>query len=252
MGSSKPRQLLLFDIDGTILLSDGIGRRLLDEALAARFGPKVTSDGVNFSGRTDYAIVGDALRNHGICNSEHTQLILQILDDYSARAQDRILPSDVRLLPGVDRLLQRLHLHSGVQLGLLTGNLKATAYFKLEAAGIASLFPFGAFGNNHADRNALPALAWAQAYEHDGTRYAGQDTVIIGDSVHDVRCGRAAGAFCVAVATGHTSATVLSAEAPDLLLADLSDADYFCSAVLGSAPPMPPVPDCNDSPMNQR
>ena len=232
MARSSTGKLLLFDIDGTLLIANGIGRRCMDEALAELFGPLVTSGGVAFSGRTDLAIMKEVLQNHGVADADIPRLVALALKTYAASAQGRMRASDLSVLPGVPRLLDHLAKRPDVQLGLVTGNLRSTAYLKLNTVGLASLFPFGAFGNDHADRNLLPPLAIRRARAYNGLRYSSHDIVVIGDSVHDIRCGRHVGAHCVAVATGVTAAARLAAEAPDLLLPNLSDTDAFCAAVL--------------------
>ena len=113
----------MFDIDGTILLSSGIGRRLMDESLGALFGPQVSSREVSFSGRTDIDIMTEILQNNGFLSEDLPLLVKRALDHYDAHARDGILPSDVTLLPGVGLLLEHLQADDAVQLGLVTGNL---------------------------------------------------------------------------------------------------------------------------------
>ena len=233
MAHSEASKLLLFDIDGTLLTSNGVGRRLMDEALADLFGPGISSAGIAFSGRTDLEIMDEILRNHGVPDRALAHLVPLALKTYAHVARGRIHPDDLSLLPGVRRLLERLRRHASVQLGLVTGNLQETAYYKLKAAGIASLFPFGAFGSDHADRNLLPPLAAQRARRYNGVTYCGHNIVVIGDSVHDVRCGLHTGALCVAVATGDTPPQKLAATGPHLLMKDFTDADTFCAVTLG-------------------
>ncbi len=232
MASSKRGKLLLFDIDGTLLTSSGIGRRLMDETLEHRFGPLVSCAGIPFSGRTDLEIVTTALRRGGVPEADLAHQVRSTLRAYARRARGRIQAADVQVLPGVRHLLARLRRMAGVQLGLVTGNVRETAYLKLRAAGLAKLFPFGAFGDDHAVRKWLPALAVQRAHAYNGILYHGHDVVVVGDSVLDVRCGHHVGAFAVAVATGLTGREKLALEGPHLLLDDLSDADAFCGAVL--------------------
>ena len=93
------------------------------------------------------------------------------------------------------------------------------------------LFPFGAFGCDHADRNRLPAIAAARALEYRGKAFPGHEIVIIGDSVHDITCGLDIGALSVAVATGYTRYQDLKSANPDVLLRDLTDIDLFCNQI---------------------
>jgi phosphoglycolate phosphatase-like HAD superfamily hydrolase len=139
----------------------------------------------------------------------------------------------VQLLPGIETLLPRLAENSAVQLGLLTGNLRETAYLKLRLGGIDKYFPFGAFGSDHADRYQLPSIALSRAYEFTGYRYDGSQVVIIGDTEHDIGCGRGISALSVAVCTGRYGREELSAFDPDFLLDDLKDTDAVMAILAG-------------------
>lgn len=167
----------------------------------------------------------DALKLASLRADQVERLLPHALEVYAQRATYR--RSDLTVLPGVRTLLARLEQDSGVQLGLLTGNLKRTAYLKLQSAGLSELFPFGAFGSDHAKRSHLPAIAAERAREYCGNAFTGHDIVIVGDSINDVHCGRKIGAFSVAVATGFTPMEVLAAQKPNVLLRDLTDCDLF-------------------------
>ena len=91
-------------------------------------------------------------------------------------------------------------------LGLLTGNLEPCARLKLEPIGANRFFAFGAFGSDDEDRYRLAPVALARAREATGIAFEGREAVIVGDSVHDVLCGRGVGVRAVAVATGKTAA----------------------------------------------
>ena len=93
------------------------------------------------------------------------------------------------------------------------------------------LFPFGAFGCDHADRNRLPAITAARALEYCGKAFPEHEIVIIGDSVHDKTCGLDIGALSVAMATGYMSYQDLKSANPDMLLRVLTDIDLFCNQI---------------------
>ncbi len=226
-------KLLLFDIDGTILLTNGCGRRLIEAVLSDLCQRPITTEGVSFSGRTDPLIVQEILTVAGVSANEIEDLLPRALKAYAERAAYH--PSDLAVLPGVRVLLTRLAQNPDVQLGLLTGNLQHTAYLKLEGAGLAEFFPFGAFGSDHADRTRLPAIATARAEKYCGRLFAGHEIIIVGDSIHDVQCGHSVGALSVAVATGFTPIDTLADQNPDVLLKDLTDSDLFFRSVLKAA-----------------
>jgi phosphoglycolate phosphatase-like HAD superfamily hydrolase len=156
-----------------------------------------------------------------------------ILDRYVEELSRRLSPEAVVVKPGVAALLDRLADEPRVTLGLLTGNIERGARLKLEPAGLNRYFPFGAFGDDSADRYCLPSIALARAREETGRDFDGPSVVIIGDSVHDVACGRSLGARAIAVATGPTPAEKLQAEWPDALFADFSDVEAAREAILG-------------------
>jgi phosphoglycolate phosphatase-like HAD superfamily hydrolase len=114
----------------------------------------------------------------------------------------------------------------------LTGNIERGARMKLEPPGFNRYFPFGAFGDDSADRYCLPPIAIARARERTGCEFSGRSVVIVGDSVHDVACGRSLGLRSIAVATGPTSAEKLAAEGPTLLFTDFADVDRAADAIL--------------------
>ena len=224
-------KLLLFDIDGTLLRTNGTGRRLFEEVLTELCQRTISTAQVSFSGRTDPFILQETLEKAGLPPDEIQQLIPLALNLYIDRAS--YTPDDVQVLPGVRPLLDRLSHDPGVQLALLTGNLQHTAYLKLRSVALANYFPFGAFGSDHADRSQLPPIAVDRARQYNGHEVKGHDIIVIGDSIHDIHCGRGVGAFSVGVASGLTSFETLAAQNPDMLLHDLVDHELFFRRVLG-------------------
>ena len=222
-------KLLLFDIDGTLLKPIHVGRKHIEHVLEELCGRSISTQGVSFSGRTDPQILNDTLVLEGFTPDEIDRLIPIALQRYVAHAT--YMPEEVESSDGVVELLRFLEPNHHVQLALLTGNVRVTAYRKLAAAQLDQLFPFGAFGCDHADRGQLPAIAAARALQYCGIQFTGDDVVIIGDSVHDVTCGREIGALSVAVATGYTSYQALESVNPGVLLEDLTHVDDFCKRI---------------------
>ena len=216
-------KLVLFDIDGTILKSQGAGRSAVQEALESVCGPKVTSDGVSFAGRTDPEIMREMLSMAGLSPVEQENLIEECLETYVSVLMRRLKPNMVAALPGVRRLIAILEARTDVFLGLLTGNLKETAYLKLHAVGLGSHFPFGAFGSDKEDRYDLPGIAVERAFKSTGIRFRAHQTVIIGDTPHDIGCATKYGAFSIGVCSGTYDRDQLGLCGADLLLDDLSD-----------------------------
>lgn len=202
--------VLLFDIDGTLLQSHGVGRRSVAAALADVVGETYDFSDLPFSGKTDPQIfreVLDGATERGIDIGDAT--VEAFATAYRREMEAGLVTATVEALPGGVDLVRQLAADR-VALGLLTGNIEPIAYDKIERIGLGrDEFPFGAFGSDHADRNALPEVGARLATAHLGREVATTDLVIIGDTPRDIECARAAGAAIVAVATGHYSADEL-------------------------------------------
>jgi len=230
--STNGTRLILFDIDGTLLSAGRAARESILAALRAVLGWDGTADGNDFSGKTDPQILRELVEEFVGADRFQAELA-PVLDRYVEELRSRLRPEAVVPKPGVPELLERLAREPNVVLGLLTGNIERGARLKLDPPGFNRFFPFGAFGDDSADRYRLPAVAVARARERTGRDFAGESVVIIGDSVHDVGCGRPLGARTVAVATGPTSAERLAAERPNAVCQDFSDVRAAAEAILG-------------------
>jgi phosphoglycolate phosphatase-like HAD superfamily hydrolase len=228
----SPR-LVLFDIDGTLLSASGISGRALAEALSDVFGETGPMEAYDYSGKTDPLIVRELMSAAGFPAAEIDARMERTLAVYEKRLAASLRPEHVRPKPGIPSLLAALAEEPRATLGLLTGNLEPCARLKLEPLGVNGHFPFGAYGSDHEDRHRLPALAVERARVATGLHFAGKNIVVVGDSVHDVRCGRSLGVRAVAVASGKTSRERLAEEVPDALLDDLTDTGAALRAILG-------------------
>ncbi|MBV9488853.1 MAG: HAD family hydrolase [Verrucomicrobia bacterium] len=213
-------KLFLFDLDGTLLTTDGAGRAALRLASADVFGVAEDLSNIAIAGNTDSRIGREILTKHGIPVNEAT--LNRLLGAYLARLVDQLKASPGRILPGVMQVLERV-IRAQVGVGLLTGNLRRGADLKLGAHGVKRFFEFGAFGDDDFDRNKLGPIALERAQAWYKTSFAPDDVFVIGDTPRDVACARAFGARAVAVATGQYSSEELAATQPDFLFADLSD-----------------------------
>lgn len=222
-------KLLLFDIDGTLLSTDGAGRRAIHRALIDRAGTPGVLPGYRLDGKTDPQIVRELLAQGGHASPEDLTLVEEICTQYVAHLGEELeRPGYVtRAMPGVPALLEALapREEAGeVMVGLLTGNVVGGAALKLKAAGIGlERFSVGAYGLDGRHRPDLPPVALARASARLGRPVLGADTWIIGDTPADVACGRPVGARALAVATGSYGVTDLEATGAELVLADLSD-----------------------------
>jgi len=226
--------LVLFDIDGTLLSAGGASARALEAALVETFGTAGDATTIfDYSGKTDPQIVRELLRGAGVPDAVIEERRGLALERYLARLRGSLRPRDVTAKPGVLALLERLASRPGVTLGLLTGNLEPGARLKLAPLDANRFFAFGAFGSDHEDRYRLLPVALERARAATGVAFEGSGSVIVGDSIHDVLCGRAFGVRAVAVATGKTTPERLREAGPDALLADFSDTARSLEAILG-------------------
>ena len=207
----------LFDIDGTLLHTDGAARESFSVALRDVLGIEDDLTSIAFAGRVEPRILGDILEKHGAAFSPGEEA--RFWERVYGHMREALRPGRGRLLPGVIELLDAIAEVPAWAPGLLTGNCTEMARIKLEHFGIAERFRFGGFGDEAETRDALACLVVARVAERYGLP-AGR-CVVVGDTEHDVTCARAAGAKVVAVATGWRRSDELAALAPDLLVADL-------------------------------
>ena len=227
-------RLVLFDIDGTILLTAGAGRRAITAALAELVGDSAAFDRIRFDGKTDPQIVSELLAAAGKPGPYDDGHVQAVCERYVILLERELATTTgTRLMRGFPGLLDRLEAETGVVLGLLTGNLERGAALKLRAAGIdPARFKVGAFGSDAAYRPDLPPIAARRAEPFFGRRPAGPEVVIIGDTPADVACGAGIGARAVAVATGAYSVAALAACGAHAVFPDFGDTDRALEAIL--------------------
>jgi phosphoglycolate phosphatase len=217
----KPPTLILFDIDGTLLTSGGAGEIALKVGFKREFGLEEDLRDVPIAGRTDSGIARQVLQKHGLELSPEN--IERFFAGYLSELVVQLPIRSGRVLPGIEELLAVLRSQAHVHLGLLTGNLERGARIKLEHYGLDGIFPFGAFADDHHDRNALGPVALSRAAELQGICFPAERVWVIGDTEHDIACARAFGANAMGVATGNFTVDFLSQHGPDALFPDLGD-----------------------------
>lgn len=218
-------KLVLFDIDGTILWSDGAGRRAMQRALMAAFGTSGSAD-YRYDGKTDKQIVRDLMRMAGHGDDVIDARLNAVLAEYVNGLHEELRSESTRpkRFNGVLELIEALEARPDRRVGLLTGNIEVGAHAKLRAVGIdPSRFTVNAFGSDHEVRGELPAIAQRRARESLGLHVAGDAIVIIGDTPADIDCTRAIGARAIAVATGRYSVDELAEHGPSAVFRDLAD-----------------------------
>ena len=226
--------VVLFDIDGTLVLTGGAGLRAMNGAAEAVLGTSQILDGIPVAGRTDWIILHDALEAAG--RRLDDDLLARLREAYVGRLREEILQRGEgakAVLPGVRELLAALHARDDVFLGLITGNFQEGARIKLEHFDLWQYFRCGAFGDDAQDRNALVPFALDRAKACGLPEVAADRIFVVGDTPHDVACADAVGAVPVAVATGNYSVQDLRATGAAIVLTDLSDVDGFVGMLTG-------------------
>ena len=230
-----PQHLVLFDIDGTILLTAGAGRRAITAALSEEVPDLAAFDGIRFDGKTDPQIVGEILHAGGHPGAADTALVATLCERYVLLLEDELRhPRTITtVMPGILPLLAALEARSDIVLGLLTGNMVQGAGLKLTAAGIApARFRVGAYGSDSHRRADLPAIAATRAEPWFGRVPHGRDVIIIGDTPADVTCGLGISARAIGVATGAYDVAALTAAGAHTAFADLSHTERVLEAIL--------------------
>jgi phosphoglycolate phosphatase-like HAD superfamily hydrolase len=226
-------RVVLFDIDGTLLLSGGAGLEALSRAFRSRYGLEDAASGIEVHGLTDPAILRGIARSRldrDLADDEMTDLTGLYMDALKEvlAASD----SSFRVLPGARAAVEGLARRADVALGLATGNFEPAARAKLRRGGLHGYFAFGGFGSDSESRIELTRLAVER-----GRHTAGGDApvLLVGDTVHDVRCALAAGAECLAVATGNASEATLASAGARWVVPTLESS--LARQVLGLDPP---------------
>src|SRR5437016_129164 len=216
--------IILFDIDGTLLASGGAGKLALETAFSEDFELELRLQ-VPYSGRTDRASVRELFQAHRVAHTPDN--LEKLLAGYLQRLPGCLERMKGRILPGILELLVHLRQCDRVAVGLLTGNVRAGAKVKLGHFGLFEHFAFGGFGDHHFDRDDVAREALAAVLAHVGAQVTPERIWVIGDTPLDVKCARAIGAKVAAVATGLHSVPQLREAAPDVTLADFADPSPF-------------------------
>ena len=229
------RRLVLFDIDGTLLTTDGAPRRAFHRAMLEVYGTAGPIATHRFDGKTDPQIARELLELAGLPSARIDRGLTLLWVAYLRELSNEFAHPGHRttVLPGIFDLLTALEQRNDdVVLGLLTGNIAQGAALKLESAGIRTHFRVGAFGSDHERRDHLPPVAVERARDLTGRTFERRDIVIIGDTPSDVTCGRALGVRAIAVATGRHDASELRDAGADAVFLDLTNTTAVLDSIL--------------------
>jgi len=215
--------LVLFDIDGTLLRTQGAGMAAMVDALRELHPSRDFSfDGIAVAGRLDTLIWHDLAARHDIDPSDASQARFRTAYARHLERQLDARADAMRVMPGVPALLEHLRREADIHLGVLTGNYSDTGRLKIRRCGLdADLFVHNAWAEDGESRRALPPVAMRRFRERTGRNIPPDRTVIIGDTPHDVDCAVASGCRVIAVATGDFPKHELEAHGAHLALSTL-------------------------------
>lgn len=220
-------KLLLFDLDGTLISTGGAGLRALDRAFYDLHHLEKAMDGISPAGKVDPAIVQEVFREK-MGGEVSWRVVDELCEAYlKYLAQEMVRGSGYRVMDGVDQLLNQLEAREDILLALGTGNLERGARIKLEPSGLNDYFPFGGFGSDADNRPEVLRAAVNRAQKRLGTSIHPRCVFVIGDTVLDVRAGKAISAVTVAVGAGHGKKHELQAAEPDIYLDSFSRSELL-------------------------
>jgi phosphoglycolate phosphatase len=221
---SEPGQIhaVLFDIDGTLLVTGGAGAVAWQRAFEELYEVEANIDEHTDAGITDPEIAAIVFRE--VLGREGTpEGRAKAIGCYLKHLPDAVAESDgYRVMPGVEALLDRL-IERGVLLGLVTGNVEAAAHIKLARGHLNRFFSFGGYGSDSADRTEVTKAALRRGELVSGGTLEDGACIAVGDTPRDIKAGQGAGIKVVGVATGSYTVKQLGEASADWALRDLSD-----------------------------
>lgn len=228
---------MLWDVDGTLVSCGPAGRLALERAVQVVLGREVVPV-VRMSGKTDPQILAEIMTLAGLETEQIAGLMPTALDE-AEMALSALVPEMIRdgfIQPGIRELLPQLD-ESGARQTLVTGNTHNNAVLKVSTFGLDPFldFPIGAYGTDNADRNCLVPIALGRVKDLRAEAYPPERTWVIGDTLHDLACARAAGVRCMLVGTGRDGFDSVRHLPADAVVPDLSDMGAALEVLLGAS-----------------
>ncbi|KAA0239762.1 MAG: HAD family hydrolase [Dehalococcoidia bacterium] len=224
-------RLVLFDIDLTLVTTNGAGRSAMTGAFQQLFGIANATEGIRFDGRTDRAIFLETLAAHGLA-SDGGEVYHRAVGGYLDLLPASLDAKGGRILPGVPELLDALQ-RADIPVGLATGNMRLGARAKLGYFGLWERFATGGFGDNTAFRVDVVREAIEALAAHHGISATAAEAIVVGDTPLDVEAAHLAGARSLAVATGAHQPAALSEAGAEWVLPDLAATERVLEVLLG-------------------
>jgi phosphoglycolate phosphatase-like HAD superfamily hydrolase len=222
-------RLVLFDIDGTLVHTGGAGIKAFAKTFATEFKAPNGVEKISFAGRTDVNLVREFFGLHRIEATPGN--FRRFFENYVFWLDQTVAQSNGGTCRGVQEFINDLRaLPNPPMLGLLTGNVRLGAEIKLRRYNLWDAFEIGGFADDNEDRNQIAVAAFERGSRVLGRQLRGEEIVVVGDTPHDIRCGRYIGAKTLAVATGGAKFEELEKHQPDWVVEDLTqvEAEEVC------------------------
>jgi phosphoglycolate phosphatase-like HAD superfamily hydrolase len=214
-------RLVLFDIDGTLVHTGGAGIKAFAKTFATEFNALDGVEKISFAGRTDVNLVREFFGIHRI--EATPENFRRFFENYVFWLDQTVSQSNGGTCRGVCEFIEGLlALPDPPMLGLLTGNIRLGAEIKLRRYHLWDIFEIGGFADDHENRNQIASAALERGSRVFGRQLRGEEIVVVGDTPHDIRCGRHIGAKTLAVATGGAKLDQLIKHEPDWAVEDLT------------------------------
>lgn len=225
------RKLVLFDIDGTLMDTDGAGNASYVNALTQVFDRPFSAEGYSSSGKTDTQIGLELAEQFGVPRDEAESRLGEVREIYLAGLEQELQKIEPTVFAGVRELVAAVEADSSCLLGLCTGNFEPGGWMKVRRIDLEAPFKMGAFGDDAPARHYLPDAAVKRAHELTGQIFKEKEIVIIGDTPNDVACGRHLNVTSIAVATGNYDEPALLEAEPDFLFSDFANTERVLDAI---------------------
>jgi phosphoglycolate phosphatase-like HAD superfamily hydrolase len=215
-------EAVLFDIDGTLLVTGGAGAVAWQRAFRELHGIDADINEHTHAGMTDPEIAAIVFREV-IGRQGSAAERAEAIAGYLSHLQQAVEESEgYRVMPGIEELLPRLA-GEGILLGIVTGNIEAAAHIKLARGDLNRFFTFGGYGSDSSDRTELTKKALERGGQVAGKPLDPAVTIAVGDTPRDVKAGHGAGIKVVGVATGSYAVDELTAAGADWSIENVND-----------------------------
>ena len=214
-------RLVLFDVDGTLVHTGRAGSRAFGKTIGSEFKAPESVEKIRFGGRTDISLARELFGLNGIPATPEN--FRRFFESYVFWLDHLVANTTGEICRGVTEFIGDLQaLRTPPRLGLLTGNIRLGAEIKLRRYGLWELFETGGFADDSEDRNHIAAAALERGRRVLDKNLRPEEVIVVGDTPHDIRCGRHIGAKVLAVATGGATLEELESHQPDWAVEDLT------------------------------